>query len=140
MAIEIAFSTKFGDEYVSAYARIVEMSLDYSSKRATVHIAIYKSSEDRAAGKLPVEIENYTYLGEEFDKLFQEISVEKVSNTINPIRNIYEDVAKKDEKYGDGSKLFDEFDGKEISKEEAIKTIGSVERKEDITMKEAVIE
>jgi len=136
MAIEIAFNTKFGDVYNTAYSRIVNISLDYVNQCANVQVGIYRSSEDRSTGKSPVEIETYTYKGEEFEKVFSEVSVEKVSNTINPIRSIYDDLVEREPtKYGEGKKLFDEVvsDGKEISKSEAIKLeeegIATVEKK-----------
>jgi len=136
MAIEIAFNTKFGDTYLSAYSRIVNMTLDYVNQTANVQVAIYKSSIDRSAGKSPVEIETYTYKGEEFQKIFAEVSVEKVGTTINPVRSIYDDlVANKPTRYGEGKKLYDEVvsDGKEVSKVEAIvlekEGIATVERK-----------
>ena len=124
MAIEIAFNTKFGDAYITAYSRIVNISLDYVNQCANVQVGIYRSSADRTTGKSPVEIETYVYKGEEFEKIFAEVSVEKVGDTINPIRSIYDDlVEKQPAKYGDGKKLFDEVvsDGKEVSKSEAIK-------------------
>jgi hypothetical protein len=123
MAIEIAFNTKFGDTYTTAYSRIVNMTLDYVNQCANVQVGIYRSSEDRKEGKSPVEIETYIYKGEEFEKIFAEVSVEKVGDTINPVRSIYEDIVKKDSKYEEGKKLYDEVvsDKKEISKEEAIK-------------------
>lgn len=124
MAIEIAFNTKFGDSYETAYSRIVNMTLDYVNQCANVQVGIYRSSEDRAEGKSPVEIETYTYKGEDFDLIFAEVSVEKVGNTINPVRSIYENLVKSQpDKYGEGKKLFDEVisDKKEISKTEAVK-------------------
>lgn len=136
MAIEIAFNTKFGDVYNTAYSRIVNISLDYVNQCANVQVGIYRSSEDRKEGKSPVEIETYIYKGEEFENIFAEVSVEKVGNTINPIRSIYDDlVENQPTKYGDGKKLFDEVvsDGKEVSKYEAIKLeeegIATVEKK-----------
>jgi hypothetical protein len=124
MAIEIAFNSKFGDTYATAYSRIVNITLDYVNQCANVQVGIYRSSEDRTAGKPPVEIETYVYKGEEFEKIFAEVSVEKVGDTINPVRSIYDDlVEKQPTKYGDGKKLFDEVvsDKKEVSKTEAIK-------------------
>jgi hypothetical protein len=123
MAIEIAFNTKFGDAYAGAYARIVNISLDYVNQRANVQVGIYKSSLARTEGKLPVEIDSYVYQGEEFEKIFAEVSVEKVGDTINPVRSIYEDIVKKEPKYSAAKKLYDEVvsNGKEVSKSEAIK-------------------
>jgi len=124
MAIEIAFNTKFGDEYTTAYSRIVNISLDYVNQCANVQVGIYRSSEDRKNGKSPVEIETYVYKGDAFTEIFAEVSVEKVGREINPVRSIYDDlVEKQPDKYGSGKKLYDEVisDGKEISKSEAIK-------------------
>ena len=129
MAIQITYNTKFGDTYESAYARIVNISLDYVNQCARVNVGIYKSSADRKEGKFPAEIETYVYKGEEFDNIFAEVSVEKVGDTINPVRSIYDDLVEnptaidKKVKYNEGDKLYDEVisDGKEISKREAIK-------------------
>lgn len=124
MAIEIAFNSKFGDTYETAYSRIVNITLDYVNQCANVQVGIYRSSEDRKEGKSPVEIETYVYKGVEFENIFAEVSVEKVGDTINPVRSIYDDlVEKQPTKYGEGKKLFDEVvsDKKEVSKTEAIK-------------------
>ena len=135
MAIEISFNSKFGDTYTTAYSRIVNITLDYVNECANVQVGIYRSSDDRKEGKSPVEIETYVYKGEEFEKIFAEVSVEKVGDTINPVRSIYNELAKSQEKYGEGKKLFDEVvsDGKEVSKTEAIvlekEGIATVERK-----------
>ena len=135
MAIEISFNSKFGDTYATAYSRIVNITLDYVNECANVQVGIYRSSDDRKEGKSPVEIETYLYKGEEFEKIFAEVSVEKVGDTINPVRSIYNELAKAQVKYGEGKKLFDEVvsDGKEVSKTEAIvlekEGIATVERK-----------
>ena len=136
MAIEIAFNSKFGDTYETAYSRIVNITLDYVNQCANVQVGIYRSSEDRKEGKSPVEIETYVYKGVEFENIFAEVSVEKVGDTINPVRSIYDDlVEKQPTKYGEGKKLFDEVvsDKKEVSKTEAIKLasegIATVEKK-----------
>lgn len=126
MAIQINFNTKFGDLYETAYARIVNISLDYVNQCARVNVGIYRSSEDRKEGKSPVEIETYVYKDTEFQEIFSEVSVEKVSPTINPVRSIYEDLRVKEDKYKAGEKLYDEvtsgeYIGKEVSKEEAIR-------------------
>lgn len=136
MAIEIAFNSKFGDTYETAYSRIVNITLDYVNQCANVQVGIYRSSEDRKEGKSPVEIETYVYKGEDFDLIFAEVSVEKVGNTINPVRSIYDNLVKSQPtKYGEGNKLFDEVvsDGKEVSKTQAItlekEGIATVEKK-----------
>lgn len=124
MAIEIAFNTKFGDLYETAYSRIVNMTLDYVNQTANVQVGIYRSSEDRKEGKFPVEIETYIYRGDDFNKIFAEVSVDKVGDTINPVRSIYDELVETQPgKYGTGKKLYDEVisDGKEVSKGEAIK-------------------
>ena len=127
MAIEIKYNTKFGDAYDSAYARVINIKIDYVHQIAQVYIGIYKDESARNKKLQPVEIEEHRYSGEEFQKLFAEILADKEGASISPIRNVYEDLVKKEgnkyDKYSDGEKVFDtDFDtGSEIGKEEALR-------------------
>jgi len=127
MAIEIEYSTKFGDDYDAAYARVINIKIDYVDQIAQVYVGIYKDESARNKKLQPVEIEEHRYSGEEFQELFAEILADKEGPSISPIRNIYEDLVEKEgdkyDKYSDGEKVFDtDFDtGKEISREETLR-------------------
>lgn len=127
MAIKIEFNSKFGDTYTEAYARIININIDYVTQRANVSLGIYRDEGARNKKLQPVEIEEYSYSGEEFTELFAEILSDKEGPSISPIRNVYEDLATKEgdtyDKYTETGKVFDtDYDtGKEISKEEALK-------------------
>ena len=127
MAIEIKYNTKFGDAYDSAYARVINIKIDYVDQIAQVYVGIYKDESARNKKLQPVEIEEHRYSGEEFQKLFAEILADKEGPSISPIRNVYEDLVEKEgdkyDKYSDGEKVFDtDFDsGNEIGKEEALR-------------------
>ena len=127
MAIEIEYSTKFGDDYDAAYARVINIKIDYVDQIAQVYVGIYKDESARNKKLQPVEIEEHRYSGEEFQKLFAEILADKEGPSISPIRNVYEDLVEKEgdkyDKYSDGEKVFDtDFDtGSEIGKEEALR-------------------
>jgi len=127
MAIEIEYSTKFGDDYDASYARVINIKIDYVDQIAQVYVGIYKDESARNKKLQPVEIEEHRYSGEEFQELFAEILADKEGPSISPIRNIYEDLVEKEgdkyDKYSDGEKVFDtDFDtGKEISREETLR-------------------
>jgi hypothetical protein len=127
MAIEIEYSTKFGDDYDAAYARVINIKIDYVDQIAQVYVGIYKDESARNKKLQPVEIEEHRYSGEEFQNLFAEILADKEGPSISPIRNVYEDLVEKEgdkyDKYSDGEKVFDtDFDtGSEIGKEEALR-------------------
>ena len=126
MAIKIEHSTRFGDYYEAAYARIVKLEINYASNYAKASIGIYRSEEDRASGKKPVLIEHHKYVGSEFEEFFKELSLDAVNTTINPVADVYSSLTKKEGKYKGGIKLYDEKrkeDGelKEVSKDEALK-------------------
>jgi hypothetical protein len=126
MAIRIEHSTRFGDYYETAYARVINLNINYASNYAEASIGIYRSEEDRASGKEPVLIEKRRYIGEQFTDMFKELSIHKIDPTINPVSNIYDDLTKEvGGKYKGGVKLYDEIvkeDGevKEVGKEEVI--------------------
>jgi hypothetical protein len=127
MAIEIEYSTKFGDDYYAAYARVINIKIDYVDQIAQVYVGIYKDESARNKKLQPVEIEEHRYSGEEFQNLFAEILADKEGPSISPIRNVYEDLVTKEgnkyDKYTDGEKVFDtDFDtGSEIGKEETLR-------------------
>lgn len=126
MAIKIEYSTRFGDTYAEAYARIVNLTINYASKYAEVSIGIYKSEEAREEGREPVLIEKKRYVGEQFKEFFKELTLDNIESTINPVADIYTDLTQGDGKYKDGAKLFDKktkADGelKEVSKDEKLK-------------------
>tara|TARA_R110000868_G_scaffold351548_1_gene612833 strand:+ start:119 stop:568 length:450 start_codon:yes stop_codon:yes gene_type:complete len=126
MAIEVqGFKTRFGDEYEKAYARIIELRINYAQNYADVIIGTYRSELDRKLGNAPVLVETKSIDGDNFTEFFKEISVDKIDAKINPIADIYNDLTLKDGKYKGGLKLYDEKlkeDGerKEVGKEEII--------------------
>jgi hypothetical protein len=126
MAIEIAHNTKYGDSYSTAYARIISLNIDYESRMAICSIAIYRSEEDRANGKSPVDVERQTYEADTFDEFFAELRADKIDARINPLADVYSDITEKENtKYHNGKKLYDEIikedgDAKEVSKYEKI--------------------
>lgn len=125
MAIEIQYNTRFGDSYEAAYARIVNLEINYASNYAEASIGIYKSEEAREEGKEPVSIEKRRYIGEQFEEFFKELSLDSIEPTINPVADIYSTLTKEEGKYEGGIKLYDEKekDGemKEVSKDEKLK-------------------
>ena len=130
MAIEIIkFNTRFGDVCELAYARIVSLSINYSTQKAEVGIWIYRSEKDRELGKDPVSMEKQLIEGDNFEDFFKELSVDNIDATINPVADIYNDLTVKEGKYKGGKKLFDEEEKeggapgekKEISKDEFLK-------------------
>jgi len=125
MAIKIEYSTRFGDTYAEAYARIVNLEINYASKYAEASIGIYKSEEARELDKEPVLIEKRRYVGEQFEEFFKELSLDYINPTINPVADIYVDLIQGDGKYKDGVKLFDTKgpigEEKEISKDEKLR-------------------
>lgn len=126
MAIEIKYNTKFGDSYDAAYARIVNLEINYASKYAEASIGIYRSEDDRASGKEPVSIEKRRYIGEQFKEFFKELSLDSIDATINPVADIYDNLTKEAGKYKDAKKVYDEKgdkDGtmKEVSKDEKLR-------------------
>ena len=126
MAIEIKYNTKFGDSYDAAYARIVNLEINYASKYAEASIGIYRSEDDRASGKEPVTIEKRRYIWEQFKEFFKELSLDSIDATINPVADIYNSLTVEEGgKYEGGLKVYDEKgdkDGvlKEVSKDEAL--------------------
>jgi hypothetical protein len=127
MAIQIEFDSKFGDTYPAAYARIINIKIDYVNQIALVILGIYKDESARNKKMQPVETESYRYSGEEFTELFAEILADKEGPSISPIRNVYGDLSTKGggkyDKYKEVGKVFDtDFDtGKEISREETLR-------------------
>ncbi len=110
MAIQIIHNTKYGDNYTSAYARVIALTIDYERELAQVSIAIYKSEIDREQGKLPVDVETFTYEGDSFGDFFREVSAEKINAGMNPLADVYNDLTSKEStKYFEGEKLFDEL-------------------------------
>lgn len=127
MAIKIEFDSKFGDSYLEAYARIINIDVDYINQIAQVKMGIYKDESARNRKLQPLEIEEYRYSGDEFKQIFSEILSDKEGPSISPLRNIYQGLEDSTEggkydKYADGDKVFDtDFDtGKEIGKEETL--------------------
>lgn len=128
MAIKIEFDSKFGDSYLEAYARIINIDVDYINQIAQVKMGIYKDESARNKKLQPLEIEEYRYSGDEFKQIFSEILADKEGPSISPLRNIYQGLEDSTEggkydKYAGGDKVFDtDFDtGKEIGKEEILK-------------------
>lgn len=125
MAIKIEYSTRFGDTYAEAYARIVNLTINYASKYAEASIGIYKNEEARELNKEPVLIEKKRYVGEQFEEFFKELSLDNINPTINPVADIYVDLIQKDGKYKDGAKVFDMKgpigEEKEVSKDEKLR-------------------
>ena len=127
MAIKIEFDSKFGGTYSEAYARIINIQIDYIQQRALVSLGIYKDEAARNNKMQPLETESHIYSGEEFTELFAEILADKEGPSISPIRNVYEDLSTKGgdryDKYKEAGKVFDtDFDtGKEISREETLR-------------------
>lgn len=99
MAIEIQYNTRFGDSYEAAYARIVNLEINYASSYAEASIGIYRSKEDRANGKQPVLIETRRYIGEEFKEFFKELSLDSIDASISPVADIYNKLTKEEGKY-----------------------------------------
>lgn len=127
MAIKIEFDSKFGDSYSEAYARIINIDVDYINQIAQVKMGIYKDESARNKKLQPLEIEEYRYSGDEFKQIFSEILADKEGLSISPLRNIYQGLEDSTEggkydKYAGGDKVFDtDFDtGKEIGKEEIL--------------------
>ena len=125
MAIKIEYSTRFGDTYAEAYARIVNLTINYASKYAEASIGIYKREEARELNKEPVLIEKKRYVGEQFEEFFKELSLDNINPTISPVADIYVDLIQGDGKYKDGAKLFDMKgpigEEKEVSKDEKLR-------------------
>tara|TARA_R110000823_G_scaffold182968_1_gene315677 strand:- start:347 stop:733 length:387 start_codon:yes stop_codon:yes gene_type:complete len=125
MAITIEHSTRFGDYYETAYARIVKLEINYAFNYAEANIGIYRSEDDRASGKEPVLIEKRRYLGDEFENFFKELALDNIDATINPVADIYDTLTKEEGKYKGGIKAYDEKekDGvvKEVSKDEKLR-------------------
>ena len=99
MAIEIQYNTRFGDSYEAAYARIVNLEINYASSYAEASIGIYRSKEDRTNGKQPVLIETRRYIGEEFEEFFKELSLDSIDASISPVADIYNKLTKEEGKY-----------------------------------------
>ena len=129
MAIKIEYNTRFGDSYDAAYARIVNLEINYASNYAEASIGIYRSEDDRASGKEPVSIEKRRYIGEEFEDFFKELALDNIDETINPVADIYNSLTVEEGgKYEGGLKVYDEKakgDGviKEVSKDESLKQL-----------------
>lgn len=125
MAIKIEYSTRFGDTYAEAYARIVNLTINYASKYAEASIGIYKSEEARELNKEPVLIEKKRYIGEQFEEFFKELSLDNIDASISPVADIYVDLIEGDGKYKDGAKVFDMKgpigEEKEVSKDEKLR-------------------
>lgn len=125
MAIKIEYSTRFGDTYAEAYARIVNLTINYASKYAEASIGIYKSEEARELNKEPVLIEKKRYVGEQFEEFFKELSLDNIDASISPVADIYVDLIQEDGKYKDGAKVFDMKgpigEEKEVSKDEKLR-------------------
>jgi len=125
MAIKIEYSTRFGDTYAEAYARIVNLTINYASKYAEASIGIYKSEEARELNKEPVLIEKKRYVGEQFEEFFKELSLDNIDASISPVADIYVDLIQEDGKYKNGAKVFDMKgpigEEKEVSKDEKLR-------------------
>jgi len=104
MAIEIQYNTRFGDSYSAAYARIVNLEINYASSYAEASIGIYRSKEDRVNGKQPVLIETRRYIGEEFEEFFKELSLDSIDASISPVADIYNKLTQEEGKYKDAKK------------------------------------
>ena len=126
MAIEIEYSTRFGDTYVTAYVRILSLKINYVANHADIEMGTYKDEAARKQGKDPVSIELIRIAGDKFDDFFKELSLDNINGTINPAADIYNDLTLEEGgKYQNGKKLYDEKDDgkgglKEVGKEEII--------------------
>ena len=127
MAIKIEYSTRFGDTYAEAYARIVNLTINYASKYAEASIGIYKSEEARELNKEPVLIEKKRYVGEQFEEFFKELSLDNIDASISPVADIYNSLTVEEGgKYEGGLKVYDEKtkeEGviREVSKDEKLR-------------------
>jgi len=134
MAIKIAFKTRFGDDYVEAYTRILSIKINYVVNHADVEIGIYRSELDRTLGMEPVSVESRRISGDNFKEFFKELSLDKIDTTISPVADIYNLLTKEvGGKYEKGIKLYDEKeigDGgrKEVGKEEIIEDVKAAEK------------
>jgi len=87
MALQGSYEDAQGVTHASAYAKIVELTLDpvNSTARATVHV--YHDSAAKTAGKTQVTSEYYTFEPSIYDSVFGIAALDALN--ANPQKNAY---------------------------------------------------
>jgi len=108
MAFLLQYNDLFGGEHEQAYAKIIMEKYNHHSKYAQIHVGIYRTTEDRLNYKEPLILKKHSYRGEEYTRLFSEITSESTKG------RIYKELKEKEDIYSESSDLIDMVGGIEV--------------------------
>jgi len=106
MALTKSFETEYGITHANAYARVIDVELNYIDETAKIKVFIYHNQDARNNDKRPIEVRNHEVFnidlnGEEVDYFDTYFAVDVLDNEdTNAVSKAYEYI-----------KTLDEWDG-----------------------------